>query len=235
MVAQDIKLEYNRRANMFGQNPNFATSSAWPQQSSTQSSTSLAVQPSVIDSGSFLNASLQDSNNVYSPNMSFSNNSGLSLSSQTHMGFPMADHIPSTSAQNPHGGAVITHQQNTVNNSHNRSFQRESATSPLRKLSVDLIKTYKGINESYYARKAKRRHEQEHQTHGLHPTAVSEHHHTAPPPKQAVSLNQQVTSNLIQQAHSQHVQHSVFSQAAAIPSLLHHFHLQVMIRHNDFR
>uniref|UniRef100_A0A1I7VZ14 Dual specificity tyrosine-phosphorylation-regulated kinase mbk-1 n=1 Tax=Loa loa TaxID=7209 RepID=A0A1I7VZ14_LOALO len=228
MVAQDIKLEYDRRANMFGQNPNFATSSAWPQQSSTQSSASFAVQPSVIDSGSFLNASLQNSNNAYSPNMSFSNNSGLLLSSQAHMGFPMADHIPSTSTQNPHSGAVITHQQSTVNNAHNRSLQRESATSPLRKLSVDLIKTYKGINESYYARKAKRRHEQEHHTHGLHPTALSEHHHTAPPPKQAISLNQQIASNLIQQNHSQQIQHSMFSQAAAIPSLLHHLHLQVV-------
>uniref|UniRef100_A0AAF5PI30 Dual specificity tyrosine-phosphorylation-regulated kinase mbk-1 n=1 Tax=Wuchereria bancrofti TaxID=6293 RepID=A0AAF5PI30_WUCBA len=227
MVAQDIKLEYDRRANMFGQNPNFATSSAWPQQSSTHSSASLAVQPSVIDGGSFLNAPLQDSTNAYSPNMSFSNNSGLSLSSQAHVGFPIADHIPSTSTQNPHSGAVVTHQQNTVTNVHNRSLQRESATSPLRKLSVDLIKTYKGINESYYARKAKRRHEQEHHSHGLHPTTLSEHHHTAPPPKQAVSLNQQITSNLIQQSHSQHVQHSMFSQAA-VPSLLHHLHVQVV-------
>lgn len=63
------------------------------------------------------------------------------------MGFPMVDHIPSTSTQNPHSGAVVTHQQSAVNNTHNRSLQRESATSPLRKLSVDLIKTYKGINE----------------------------------------------------------------------------------------
>ncbi|VIO87317.1 Uncharacterized protein BM_BM5542 [Brugia malayi] len=229
MVAQDIKLEYDRRANMFGQNPNFATSSAWPQQSSTHSSASLAVQPSVIDGGSFLNAPLQDSTNAYSPNMSFSNSSGLSLSSQTHVGFPMADHIPSTSTQNPHSGAVVTHQQNnTVTNVHNRSLQRESGTSPLRKLSVDLIKTYKGINESYYARKAKRRHEQEHHTHGLHATTLSEHHHTAPPPKQAVSLNQQITSNLIQQSHPQHVHHSIFSQAASVPSLLHHLHVQVV-------
>ncbi|MCP9265786.1 Dual specificity tyrosine-phosphorylation-regulated kinase 1A [Dirofilaria immitis] len=236
MVAQDIKLEYNRRANMFGQNPNFATSSAWPQQSSTHSSASLAVHPSVIDGSSFLNAPLQDSNNAYSPNMSFSNNSGLSLSSQAHMGFPMADHIPSTSTQNPHSGAVITHQQNAVNNTHNRSLQRESASSPLRKLSVDLIKTYKGINESYYARKAKRRHEQEHNTHGIHPTALSEHHHTAPPPKQAISLNQQIASNLIQQNHSQHVQHSMFSQAAIVPSLLHHLHVQIQgtRRHLEF-
>ncbi|OZC07321.1 kinase domain protein [Onchocerca flexuosa] len=228
MVAQDIKLEYDRRANMFGQNPSFATSSAWPQQSSTQSSASLAVQPSVIDGSSFLNAPLQDSNNAYSPNMSFSNNSGLSLSNQAHMSFPMADHIPSTSTQNPHSGAVVTHLQSTVNNTHNRSLQRESATSPLRKLSVDLIKTYKGINENYYARKAKRRHEQEHHAHGIHPTALSEHHHTAPPPKQAVSLNQQITSNLIQQGHSQHVQHSMFSHSAVVPSLLHHLHMQVV-------
>lgn len=73
--------------------------------------------------------------------------SGLSLSSQAHMGFPMIDHIPSTSTQNPRSAAVVTCQSSAVNNGHNRSLQREPATSPLRKLSVDLIKTYKGINE----------------------------------------------------------------------------------------
>lgn len=36
---------------------------------------------------------------------------------------------------------------------------RDPATAPLRKLSVDLIKTYKHINEVYYAKK-KRRHQQ---------------------------------------------------------------------------
>uniref|UniRef100_A0A452H2H7 Uncharacterized protein n=1 Tax=Gopherus agassizii TaxID=38772 RepID=A0A452H2H7_9SAUR len=33
---------------------------------------------------------------------------------------------------------------------------RDSATAPLRKLSVDLIKTYKHINEVYYAKKKRR-------------------------------------------------------------------------------
>ncbi|XP_026581797.1 dual specificity tyrosine-phosphorylation-regulated kinase 1A-like, partial [Pseudonaja textilis] len=36
---------------------------------------------------------------------------------------------------------------------------RDPAAAPLRKLSVDLIKTYKHINEVYYAKK-KRRHQQ---------------------------------------------------------------------------
>lgn len=60
------------------------------------------------------------------------------------MGFHMVGHIPSTSTQNPHvvaGSSIVTQ-----NNTHGR-LQREFAASPLRKLSVDLIKTYKGINE----------------------------------------------------------------------------------------
>jgi len=40
-------------------------------------------------------------------------------------------------------------------NSGKLSF-RDSATAPLRKLSVDLIKTYKHINEVYYAKKKRR-------------------------------------------------------------------------------
>ncbi|VDN23806.1 unnamed protein product, partial [Gongylonema pulchrum] len=249
----------------------FATSSsAWPQQNSTQSSASLALQPSsVIDGSSFLNTQLPNSHSPYSPNTSFNNEyslitsitfirldhvkqlnvpfkiSSLPLSSQTHMGFHMAGHIPSTSAQNPHivaGGTIVTYQNNT----HNR-VQREYATSPVRKLSIDLIKTYKGINESYYARKAKRRHEQEHHTQpGLHPATLSEHQHAAPPPKQAVSLNQQVMhfflqsalkqtwsmQNLLEQGHAQQVQqqqqqHTMFSHAAAVPSLLRQLHVQI--------
>uniref|UniRef100_A0A914DLY1 Dual specificity tyrosine-phosphorylation-regulated kinase mbk-1 n=1 Tax=Acrobeloides nanus TaxID=290746 RepID=A0A914DLY1_9BILA len=38
---------------------------------------------------------------------------------------------------------------------------RDPTMAPLYKLTVDLIKTYKGINETYYNRKAKRRHDQD--------------------------------------------------------------------------
>ncbi|VDM97914.1 unnamed protein product [Thelazia callipaeda] len=251
MVAQDVKLEHDRRQNMFGQNPNFATSSVWPQQSSVQSSgASLAVQPAVIESGSFLNAQLQESTDAYSSNMSFSNKYPLfiflnlfklkmdfscssGLPTQGQMRFHIADHIPSTSSQNTvSDSSIVTHhhQPCTVSIVQNHSTQHESSTSPLRKLSIDLIKTYKGINESYYARKAKRRHEQEqHNPHGLHPAPLSEHHHAAPPPKQPISLNQQVVTNLMQQDHSHHIQqHSLFSLDPTVSTLSHQLRTQLM-------
>ncbi len=43
-----------------------------------------------------------------------------------------------------------------VNQIHIKPQFRDSATAPLRKLSVDLIKTYKHINEVYYAKKKRR-------------------------------------------------------------------------------
>jgi len=43
-----------------------------------------------------------------------------------------------------------------ANHNHIKPQFRDSATAPLRKLSVDLIKTYKHINEVYYAKKKRR-------------------------------------------------------------------------------
>jgi dual specificity tyrosine-phosphorylation-regulated kinase 1 len=43
-----------------------------------------------------------------------------------------------------------------VNHNHLKPQFRDPATAPLRKLSVDLIKTYKHINEVYYAKKKRR-------------------------------------------------------------------------------
>ena len=45
---------------------------------------------------------------------------------------------------------------NTTNQGSNGLQFRDPATAPLRKLSVDLIKTYKHINEVYYAKKKRR-------------------------------------------------------------------------------
>ena len=42
------------------------------------------------------------------------------------------------------------------NSGHLKPQFRDPATAPLRKLSVDLIKTYKHINEVYYAKKKRR-------------------------------------------------------------------------------
>lgn len=44
----------------------------------------------------------------------------------------------------------------SVNHNHMKPQFRDPATAPLRKLSVDLIKTYKHINEVYYAKKKRR-------------------------------------------------------------------------------
>ena len=56
---------------------------------------------------------------------------------------------PSGSSSGPSGG-------NATNQGSNGLQFRDPATAPLRKLSVDLIKTYKHINEVYYAKKKRR-------------------------------------------------------------------------------
>merc|ERR1719186_809512 len=45
---------------------------------------------------------------------------------------------------------------------------RDPTTAPLRKLSVDLIKTYKHINEVYYAKKKRRAQQTQHEESGQH-------------------------------------------------------------------
>ena len=45
---------------------------------------------------------------------------------------------------------------------------RDPSTAPLRKLSVDLIKTYKHINEVYYAKKKRRAQQTQHEDSGQH-------------------------------------------------------------------
>ena len=45
---------------------------------------------------------------------------------------------------------------------------RDPSTAPLRKLSVDLIKTYKHINEVYYAKKKRRAQQTQHEESGQH-------------------------------------------------------------------
>jgi hypothetical protein len=45
---------------------------------------------------------------------------------------------------------------------------RDASTAPLRKLSVDLIKTYKHINEVYYAKKKRRAQQTQHEESGQH-------------------------------------------------------------------
>ncbi len=47
---------------------------------------------------------------------------------------------------------------------------RDPASAPLRKLSVDLIKTYKYINEVYYAKKKRRAQQAQHEETGHHRT-----------------------------------------------------------------
>lgn len=210
MVAQDTKVESVRRANMFSQpHPNFPSSSMWPPQVTSQISVPSTASAS-IDGPTYLNAAqAHDAHNAYSPNnASFSNNVGMVIPGHPHMGFHMAGHIPSTSNQNPHmvaGTSMVTQQQQgSVQGSnlvvHQSRTYRDPAFTPLRKLSVDLIKTYKGINESYYARKAKRRHD-----HGqvMHATLSQEQQQqVAPPPvKQAAPLNSQVAH--LMQAQSQ--------------------------------
>ncbi|CAJ0949372.1 unnamed protein product, partial [Mesorhabditis belari] len=101
-----------------------------------------------------------------------------------------------------------------------RPIYRNPAEAPLRKLTVDLIKTYKNINESFYARK-QRRHEPAHQT--VHPSSSTGHQplpqqpssqtmapqpqqtHMQPPAQQpTVSTSQQIPQTLIQpQNHAQ--------------------------------
>ena len=53
---------------------------------------------------------------------------------------------------NPQNCAAV---QNNAGGTNGPQF-RDPATAPLRKLSVDLIKTYKHINEVYYAKKKRR-------------------------------------------------------------------------------
>ena len=45
---------------------------------------------------------------------------------------------------------------------------RDPTTAPFRKLSVDLIKTYKHINEVYYAKKKRRAQQTQHEESGQH-------------------------------------------------------------------
>uniref|UniRef100_A0A915BFX2 Dual specificity tyrosine-phosphorylation-regulated kinase mbk-1 n=1 Tax=Parascaris univalens TaxID=6257 RepID=A0A915BFX2_PARUN len=208
MVAQDTKVESVRRASMFSQpHPNYASSSLWPPQSSSQIAIPGATHSSNVDSGAYLSAS--HSHNAYSPNnASFSNNGGMAIPSRTHMGFHLAGHVPSTSTQGAHmvgaGAAPMLAQPHSNSgpmgtpNASNLSTQqgrtyRDPAYTPLRKLSVDLIKTYKGINESYYARKAKRRHDHGQGVQHQQPLAQEQQQQMAPPMKQAAPLNQQVT------------------------------------------
>ena len=53
-----------------------------------------------------------------------------------------------------------TLEEGAVNNNKTPSnimpTMRDPSTAPIRKLSIDLIRTYKQINDSYYAEKAKR-------------------------------------------------------------------------------
>ena len=56
---------------------------------------------------------------------------------------------PPPAAQQQHGAAV-------AGAAGSRHQFRDPATAPLRKLSVDLIKTYKHINEVYYTKKKRR-------------------------------------------------------------------------------
>ena len=58
------------------------------------------------------------------------------------------------------GGAVATAQV--------KPSYRDPTTAPLRKLSVDLIKTYKHINEVYYAKKKRRAQQTQHEESGQH-------------------------------------------------------------------
>ncbi|CAJ0566969.1 unnamed protein product, partial [Mesorhabditis spiculigera] len=88
-----------------------------------------------------------------------------------------------------------------------RPIYRNPNEAPLRKLTVDLIKTYKNINESFYARKQRR-----HDAHqAVHPTASGVHQSMAqqqqqPPPQQLQQLQQQPQSSGLQQQQQQQVQ-----------------------------
>lgn len=223
MVAQDAKVESVRRANMFSQpHPNYPSSSMWPSQGTSQLSVPSTASAS-IDANAYLTAA--QTHNAYSPNSaSFSNNVRMIIPGHPHMGFHMAGHIPSTSNQNPHivaGTSIVSQQQPPPSQGTNLSVHqcrtyRDPAFTPLRKLSVDLIKTYKGINESYYARKAKRRHD-----HGqvMHQPLVHEQQHqqVAPPPvKQAAPLTSQVAH--LMQSQTQQSQ-PAFQQQPAVSSL----------------
>ncbi len=83
------------------------------------------------------------------------------------------------------------------NNSNNLVSFRDPREAPLRKLSVDLIKTYKHINEVYYAKK-KRRQQQQQQTvtsGGATATTVTTNNQALDPQTQSDLLN---TANLMQ-------------------------------------
>ncbi|MFH4976402.1 hypothetical protein AB6A40_003111 [Gnathostoma spinigerum] len=233
-----------------------SSSSMWPApSSSSQSSSTVAVaaaaaavsastQPSPnvdISTPSYLNVASHSSNNAYSPNSaSFCNNMDVMAPGHNpHLGFHLGGHIPSTSNQTPQlvdststisqhnvappqsGGVVLP---SVVQ--HPRTC-RDPAFAPLRKLSVDLIVTYKGINESYYARKAKRRHDHEQM---LHQQITQDHQQqqiTQPPIKQAPPLTQQQLAQLVFSSQPQQDQRQDVSQQST--STLPIAHLQTPV------
>uniref|UniRef100_A0A0N5B0V6 Dual specificity tyrosine-phosphorylation-regulated kinase mbk-1 n=1 Tax=Syphacia muris TaxID=451379 RepID=A0A0N5B0V6_9BILA len=182
--------------------------SSWPPQSAASNNSqvnnpqaSASASSSNFNAVPFLNSSsVCVTQNAYSPNTSSFNNSFGVASPQSHVGFQTGGHHASTSnpsssvaassSASSHQNLMSNHQagpSHSISNSHTRS-SHESTAGPLVKLTVDLIKTYKGINESYYARKAKRRHDHSHQQ-----VSQQEHQQLAPPPvKQAFPHTQQI-------------------------------------------
>ena len=83
--------------------------------------------------------------NTRPPVMSFHDGSGGSSSDQGHI------------ISMPAGAQAVV-----------KPSYRDPTAAPLRKLSVDLIKTYKHINEVYYAKKKRRAQQTQHEESGQH-------------------------------------------------------------------
>ncbi|KAI1725547.1 protein kinase domain-containing protein [Ditylenchus destructor] len=106
---------------------------------------------------------------------------------------------PTASATQQNGTGSLTERQQSIDATvmTGSRQQRDPNSRPVNKLTIDLIKTYKSINESYYNRKARRRHEVNND--------------------QSVATAVAATSNVTQNHRSLVTQQSV-PQAAEIPS-----------------
>jgi hypothetical protein len=96
----------------------------------------------------------------YGPSTSGDSSAATEKTRVLNAGVPISRSYPSVSQINTaptdyNGGSDVTLIQKP---------QRDAATRPLSKLTIDLIKTYKNINENYYSRKAKRRVDPDHLT-----------------------------------------------------------------------
>ncbi|VDK44472.1 unnamed protein product [Anisakis simplex] len=194
-------ISFNNNPNSSTNNSNIINSDNSANSAATNNTAS-AVTSSLISAGIIVNNNNNASNNIASSKTS-AMNSNLSSNQQQQVG--------------------------------GRTY-RDPAYTPLRKLSVDLIKTYKGINEvsclfSYYARKAKRRHDHgqcipsstQHQQQQQHTINQEQQLHMAPPIKQAAPLSQQMGMHQHQPSvtntSSQQQQVTALRSAAAVPFL----------------